>query len=61
MSTRLNCGDHFTICTNIESLCYMLETNIIVMCKLYLIDNNTVIPLWVLIALKNGKIITNSY
>lgn len=23
-----NCGDHFTIYTNIESLCYTLETNI---------------------------------
>lgn len=23
-----SCGDHFTICANIESLCYRLETNI---------------------------------
>lgn len=60
MSTRLHCGDHFTICTNIESLCYMLETNIIVICKLCLNNNNTVIPLWIFTALQNGKIITNS-
>ena len=34
MLTRY-CGDHFTVNTNIESLCCIPETNII-LCQLYL-------------------------
>lgn len=33
------CGDHFTVNINIESSCYILETNVI-LCLLYLNKNN---------------------
>ena len=35
MLTRLNCGDHFAVYTNIKSLCCMPEANIMFMSVTY--------------------------
>ena len=54
------CGDHFRIYTNIDSLCYLPDTHIIVNYT-SVKNNNTVIPLLVLTVLQKGKIIISDY
>lgn len=52
--------DHFRIYTNIDSLCYLPGTNIIVN-YISINNNNTVIPLLALTVLQKGKIIMSNY